>query len=200
MTTTLPETSPASPLVCTAGSSASGTRCAMSTRTSPLSISAVSCESCWASLRTKTPTARTSRASSLGVGIVGRVDDASGHDQATSVSSSWERSARGWAARRPVRPASATAVVVWSMTSSAPAEETRSRLGAGGGDHVPRPAWPAASRSADGAARAVDEHAPPGLELRVVEGACRAVRPTIGNAAASANGMPWAPAPGRRPG
>src|SRR3954470_8194827 len=71
--TILPETSPVSLLVCTAGSSASGTRWAMSTCSSPLSISAVSCESCWASLRTKTPTARTSRAWSLGVGIVGIV-------------------------------------------------------------------------------------------------------------------------------
>src|SRR3954449_13062229 len=82
-TTTLPETSPASALVCTAGSSASGTRCATSTRKSPLSTNAVSCESCSASLRTKTPTARTSRASSPGVGIVwDRVDDdAAGLDQ-----------------------------------------------------------------------------------------------------------------------
>ena len=118
-------------LACTAGSSASGTRCATSTRSSPLSTSAVSCESCWASLRTKTPTARTSRASSLGVGIVGIVLTTTppGLTRATSASSSSGAiPARLSSTSTGSATASRTAVVVWSMTSSAPAEETRSLL------------------------------------------------------------------------
>src|SRR4051794_21719145 len=69
MTMTLPDTLPVAAWACRVGSSASGTRSATATRSSPRSTRSTSSESWRASLRTYMSIARTPRDSSPGAGI-----------------------------------------------------------------------------------------------------------------------------------
>src|SRR3954469_24079392 len=129
--TTLPCSSPAAAWTWTAGSSASGTRRATSTRSSPESTSATSRDSCSASLLTNRSMPRTPRVSSLGAGIHTVVFTSTPPERIT-VSSPASRAGSTGARLSTTSTGSVTAAVtsvaVWSTTSSAPADPTCSLL------------------------------------------------------------------------